>query len=74
MRITKEQYETAIKNGCGEMNIGRISYVIFGKYGLTVNYPKRTKDRVDLLSKYVADWKNKSLKQINNEIKNQEWK
>ena len=74
MRITKEQYETALKNGCGDMTIGRISYVIFGAYGLTVNYPKSTKDGVVLLSKYVADWKNKSLKQINDEIKNQEWK
>ena len=74
MRITKEQYKTALKNGCGDMTICRITYVIFGEYGLTVNYPKTTKDGVILLSKYVSDWKNKSLKQINDEIKNQEWK
>ena len=74
MRITKDQYKTALKNGCGEMTIGNITYAIFGDYGLTVNYPKKTKDGILLLSKYVSDWKHKTLKQINNEIINQKWK
>lgn len=74
MRITKEQYDTAIKNGCGDMTIGNISYAIFGEYGLTINFPKKTKDGIMLLSKYVPGWKTKTLKQINREIQIQEWK
>lgn len=73
MKITKQQLEVARKNGCGEFTIGRISYANFGSSELNITYPKRKKDGILILSKHVDNWKEKTLKEINKEIKEQDW-
>ena len=77
MRLTKEMYKKAMQAGregkLGHFDIGfsASSYATFGTYGISILRFKNN-GRV-LLRKWVGDWQNKSLAEINRELNNQEW-
>lgn len=45
-------------------------YIVFGTYGMTVH--KWRKGR--WICKHINDWRNKNYKQVNDELKAQEWR
>ena len=76
LRLTQKQLDYANghrKYGGCEISVGKHCYFVFGTEGVTLNYPKRSKNEVKLLGKHVNEYYKKTLKEINSEFTTQEW-
>ena len=77
MRLTKEMLSKSLQAGkdgsLGHFGIGFTgnTYAEFGTYGMSIMRIKNN-GKV-LLRKWVGDWQNKSLAEINKELNSQEW-
>ena len=70
--ISKELYDEIRLNGKADYDIDERTYISVGTYGLTIYRVSKNGKKVK--SKYVSEWRKKSLEQINDELKEKEWK